>query len=154
MFNNLEYDPKSRNDLKTTNEIIASFLNLYENILFDNLRGYKRIPGKTEHERAWSALELSSIKDNNPKQNRRQSIDRKLIFLLVFVLELNGKETEKLFDLADCFLDKEGKYLVEDKILWELIPNLSLKHIAVKIFAEKLNSFDKIENTNTPLSQW
>lgn len=155
LYNNLEYDPKSRKYLKTTNESIASLLNLYEIILFDNLREYKKIPGKTEQERVWSALELSSIKDNNPKQNRRQSIDRKLIFLLVFVLELDRKETEKLFDLADCFLDKEGKYLVEDKILWELIPFLShLKHLAVKIFAEKLDSFDKIENTNTPFSQW
>lgn len=149
-----KYNPKKsdekNNTTKITNKTIAQCFTNYENIFSTHILRYRKITnGK------WNEISLSSIKDKHANQNRRQSVNRKLLFLLVFVLELNRKETEELFRMTDCFLDKEGKYLVEDKILWDLLPALPhLKHLTVAMFAKKLASFEEMEKKSSVLKDF
>lgn len=149
-----KYNPKKsdekNNTTKITNKTIAQCFTDYENIFSTHILRYRKITNAKRKE-----IFLSSIKDKHANQNRRQSVNRKLLFLLVFVLELNRKETEELFRMTDCFLDKEGKYLVEDKILWDLLPALPhLKHLTVAMFAKKLASFEEMEKKSSVLKDF
>ena len=142
---NKEKSDTENDTTKITNKIIAQYFTEYENILSKNLSRYTMILN-------WNEFTVSFIKDN--RIHKRQFVNRKLLFLLVFVFELNRKETEELFKMTDCFLDKEGKYLAEDKILWDLLPVLPhLKHLTVTMFAKKLSSFEEMEKENS-LREW
>ena len=108
---------KLKEKSKTRHEIVDSFIK-YESKFSSQLKKYKKIG---DGEDSWTESRISSLIDNHKIQKCRKIINRKLLFMLSFALELDIKETLKLFELCNCFLDKNGKYLIEDKILWDLL---------------------------------
>ena len=136
---------------------IVNLINTNENECKIKIKGYKKILERWKNEQNkrnkprpfWTEEKFSSIIDNHKTRHCKKSIDRKLLFFLVFALDLNMSDAQKLFELSYCYLDKEGLYLLEDKILWkslqfqQIYPNL--KHTIFDTFIQQFATLQEVD---------
>ena len=133
---------------KKSRTAIVNSINTNELECITKIRGYKRILKKSKSP-DWTLEKLSSVIDKHKSRHCRKFIDRKLLFFIVFALDLNMSDTQILFELSNCYLDKEGSFIKEDKILCDLLkfqqlfPNL--KYSISNMFIKRLASSQKIE---------